>query len=91
MKVNRYIADVAVAVSSCLLGQSLNTILSKASLFNSFDDRAEYTIGCHKSLVENYPKDCLTLVFALRDIAEGEELVTDYDEFSVAEWPHFGL
>jgi len=65
--------------------------LDEASLFNSFDERAEYTIGCHKSFVENYPEDCLTLVFALRDIEELEELVTDYNEFSEAEWSHFGL
>lgn len=65
--------------------------LPSASLFNSFDERSEYTIGCHKKFVENYPEDCQTLVFALRDIEKFEELVTDYNEFSEAEWYRFGL
>lgn len=89
MKVNNGV-DAGSGSSLARLTCTVFLLLPSASLFNSFDDRAEYTIGCHKSIVEN-PKDCLFFAFALRDIEKGEELVTDYQEFSVAEWDHFGL
>jgi hypothetical protein len=56
--------------------------LDEASLFNSNDNGAEYTIGCFQSMVENYPRDCFDVAYALRDITAGEEFVTSYDDLS---------
>jgi hypothetical protein len=54
--------------------------LDEASLFNSYDNGAEYTIGCFRSMVENYPIDCFDAEYALRDITAGEELIASYND-----------
>ena len=68
--------------------------LDEASLFNTHDgETSEYSIGCLKSKVKNFPEDCahVSASYALRDIYAGEELVTDYDEFTEESWSYFGL
>jgi hypothetical protein len=70
---------------------SIECDLDEGSLFNTIDNGAEYTIGCSRSMVENYPRDCLDAAYALRDITAGEEFITNYDEFTAEIWYHFGL
>lgn len=64
--------------------------ISIGSLINSYGTEEEYTLGCSDELVED-PNLCLENLYAIRDIRKGEELVTDYADFSTASWEDFGL
>ncbi|KAL3928802.1 MAG: hypothetical protein SGBAC_012488, partial [Bacillariaceae sp.] len=50
----------------------------------------EQTLGCNEDLVKD-PNLCDENVYALRDIQKGEELLTNYSDFSTASWRDFGL
>ncbi|KAL3927127.1 MAG: hypothetical protein SGBAC_013205 [Bacillariaceae sp.] len=63
--------------------------LDEGSLFNSYDDVSEYTIGNQKGTESS--KSSIDGAYAMRDIKAGEELVTAYDEFDTENYKAFGL
>ncbi|CAJ1945210.1 unnamed protein product [Cylindrotheca closterium] len=64
--------------------------LDEGSLINAFENKQEHTLGCNEDMVEDTTL-CLENLYALRDIRGGEELLTNYDDFSTASWKDFGL
>ncbi|CAJ1945093.1 unnamed protein product [Cylindrotheca closterium] len=63
--------------------------LDEGSLFNTYDDRAEYNIGGLKGTKVDFKAN--ELVYALRDITAGEELVTAYGSFDTDDFAAFDL
>jgi len=63
--------------------------LDEGSLFNTYDERAEYNIGGLKGIQVSYKAN--EKIYALRDITAGEELVTSYGSFDTDDFEAFGL
>lgn len=59
------------------------------SLMNSYDNIAEYNAGTID--VRGMDSELTSSIYATRDIAAGEELVTAYDEFDTNNYTSFGL
>jgi hypothetical protein len=64
--------------------------LDEGSFFNDGD--TEGNVGCDQEAAKLHPHGCELNYFALRDIAQGEEMDCVYSEFSVDDgWSKFGL
>lgn len=69
---------------------TLRSDYSIGSLINAYDVKEEHNLGCTDDVVEDLNL-CSHNLYALRNIRKGEELVTDYADFSTASWEDFGL